>query len=66
MLIAANCDVADKRKSRGKIHPSLETRSEAETAIKSIDLDDIQKLVGEDSEQAVYHLNAAGSQIHCG
>lgn len=41
-------------------------RSEAEAAIKSIDLDDVQKLVGEDPEQAVYHLDAAGSQSHRG
>jgi hypothetical protein len=34
--------------------------------IKSIDLDDVQKLVGEDPEQAVYHLDAAGSQSHRG
>lgn len=63
-------------------------RSEAEAAIKSIDLDDVQKmveaqmknltapleaeiqpphqLVGENSEQAVYHLDAAGGQSHLG
>ena len=59
-------------------------RSEAEAAIKSIDLDDVQKLVeaqmknltdpleaeiqlvGEDPEQAVYHLDAAGGQSHRG
>ena len=39
-------------------------RSEAEAAIKSIDLD--HQLVGEDSEQAVYYIAAASSQSYCG